>query len=59
HLKVRLLGRIPFRLQFPPELWDQVIDELRDNPTSLRECSRACRAWLPTTRHHLSRRIKF
>lgn len=53
------LRDVPFGLQLPPELWEQVIDQLSDNPSALRECSLTCRAWLPATRQHLFHRVEF
>ncbi|PSR75378.1 hypothetical protein PHLCEN_2v9136 [Hermanssonia centrifuga] len=42
---------------FPPELFDETLDHLWDDPKSLKACSLACRAWVPTTRLHLFRTV--
>ncbi len=37
----------------PPEIEERVIDELRYNVNTLRQCSLTCSRWLPRSRHHL------
>ncbi|OCH96235.1 hypothetical protein OBBRIDRAFT_718887, partial [Obba rivulosa] len=37
----------------PPDIVDNTIAFLYDDPSSLKACSLTCRAWLPTTRIHL------
>lgn len=41
----------------PVEVQEQVIDALRDDPSSLRVCSLVCHAWLPRARLYLFRSI--
>lgn len=43
--------------QLPPELFDEALDHLWDDPKSLKSCSLACRSWVPTTRLHLFRTV--
>ncbi|KAI3622584.1 hypothetical protein WG66_016006 [Moniliophthora roreri] len=39
--------------RLPPELFDQIVDELEDSLSDLKSCSLVCRDWLPRSRHHL------
>ncbi|KAJ6571688.1 hypothetical protein B0H19DRAFT_664790 [Mycena capillaripes] len=39
---------------FPLELVDMTIDFLFDDVLSLLKCSQVCKAWIPTSRYHLS-----
>lgn len=41
----------------PQELVDHIIDHLHDDPLTLSNCSRVCRGWLPTSRHHFFAKI--
>lgn len=43
---------------FPPELFDETLDHLWDDPKALSACSLTCRAWVPTTRLHLFRTVR-
>lgn len=45
---------MPVRV-LPPELVDEAIDHLWDDPKALQACSLTCRAWVPSTRLHLFR----
>ena len=36
-----------------PELYDRILDNLRDSPSALSACSTVWRSWLPTCRYHL------
>ncbi|KAF9459765.1 hypothetical protein BDZ94DRAFT_1312142 [Collybia nuda] len=47
------------RVNIPSEVYDVIIDHLHDDLNALLECSIVCRAWLPTTRLHLFREIRF
>lgn len=38
---------------FPAEIEDLVIDELRRDVQTLRQCALTCSGWLPRSRHHL------
>jgi len=42
----------------PPELVDEAIDHLWDDPEALQSCSLTCRAWAPSTRLHLFRTVR-
>lgn len=42
----------------PPELFDETLDHLWDDPIALQACSLTCRAWVPTTRLHLFRTVR-
>lgn len=42
----------------PPELYDESIDHLWDDPAALKACSLTCRAWVPSSRLHLFRTIR-
>lgn len=42
----------------PPEIFDETIDHLWDDPKSLEACSLTCRAWVPTSRLHLFRTVR-
>ena len=39
----------------PPELFDETLDHLWDDPKALQACSLTCRTWVPTARLHLFR----
>lgn len=41
----------------PPELVDEALVHLWDDPKALKACSLTCRAWVPTTRLHLFRTV--
>ena len=43
--------------KLPPELIDEALDHLWNDPDTLKTCSLACRSWVPTTRLHLFRTI--
>lgn len=42
----------------PPELYDQAIDHLWDDPKSLSACVLTCRGWVATSRLHLFRTVR-
>lgn len=42
----------------PPELFDETLDHLWDDPKALQACSLTCRSWVPTVRLHLFRTIR-
>ncbi len=42
----------------PPELFDETLDHLWDDPKALQACSLTCRAWVPTARLHLFRTVR-
>ncbi|KAI0784414.1 hypothetical protein C8Q75DRAFT_810190 [Abortiporus biennis] len=42
----------------PPELFDEAIDHLWDDPHALQACSLTCRSWLPSSRLHLFRTVR-
>ncbi|KAJ7578269.1 hypothetical protein C8J56DRAFT_750705, partial [Mycena floridula] len=39
--------------RFPNEIYDTIIDDVKDDPEVLPSGSLVCRAWLPRCRHHL------
>jgi len=41
----------------PLELWEQIIDCLSDDKTTLKSCSLTCQSWLPRTRYHTFSRV--
>ena len=43
--------------RLPPELLDEALDHLWDDPKSLKACALACRSWIPTSRLHLFRTV--
>lgn len=43
--------------RFPQELFDEVIDNLRDDMATLKSCSLVCQAWIRTTSIHLFRSL--
>ena len=45
-------------IRLPPELWDQAIDHLWNDPDTLRACSLTCKDWLPSSRYHLFRNVR-
>ncbi|PIL24520.1 hypothetical protein GSI_14276 [Ganoderma sinense ZZ0214-1] len=45
-------------IRLPPELCDQTIDHLWDDPDALRACSLTCKDWLPSSRYHLFRNVR-
>ncbi|GBE81687.1 hypothetical protein SCP_0400580 [Sparassis crispa] len=42
----------------PPELFDETIDHLWDDPPSLKACSLTCRSWIPSSRLHLFHTVR-
>ncbi|KAI0093886.1 hypothetical protein BDY19DRAFT_881973 [Irpex rosettiformis] len=42
----------------PPELFDETLDHLWDDPKTLQACCLTCRSWVPTARLHLFRTIR-
>ncbi|EMD38238.1 hypothetical protein CERSUDRAFT_113397 [Gelatoporia subvermispora B] len=42
----------------PPEIVDEAIDHLWDDPVTLKACSLACRSWVPSSRLHLFRTVR-
>ena len=46
-------------MHLPPELVDEIIDYLWDNVRALRACCLTHRTWLPRSRYHLFRSIRF
>lgn len=42
----------------PPELFDETLDHLWDDPKTLQACNMTCRSWVPTARLHLFRSIR-
>ena len=44
-------------LEFPQELSDHIFETLRNDSSSLKDCSLVCRAWLYATRTHLFRHV--
>ncbi|OCH92083.1 hypothetical protein OBBRIDRAFT_751976 [Obba rivulosa] len=45
-------------VMLPPELVDETIDHLWDDPVSLKACSLTCRSWVPSSRLHLFRTVR-
>ena len=43
----------------PPELLDNIVDLLHDQPETLRQCSLVAKSWVPRTRKHLFADVKF
>ena len=43
----------------PPEILDSIIDLLRDEPETLKECCLVAKSWIPCTRKHLFADIQF
>ena len=46
----------PFN-HLPWEISDAIIGHLHEDRPSLHSCALVCHAWLPSSRHHLSRRV--
>ena len=44
---------------FPPEILDQIVDHLHDEPAALEACCLVSKSWVPRTRTHLFTRVKF
>ena len=43
----------------PPEICDQIVDFLKDNPETLKQCCLTSKSWVPRTRKHLFSVVKF
>ena len=43
----------------PSEIHDAVIDQLYDEPTTLKACCLVSKSWIPRSRRHLSARVEF
>ncbi|KIJ34174.1 hypothetical protein M422DRAFT_263825 [Sphaerobolus stellatus SS14] len=44
--------------RLPPEIIDQIIDQLRGNNRALSKCNLVCRSWRPAARYHLFYEVK-
>ena len=42
----------------PNEIQDRILDFLHDSKPALKACALVCKAWLPTSRYHLTPVIK-
>ncbi|KAH9926814.1 uncharacterized protein B0H18DRAFT_1005721 [Fomitopsis serialis] len=51
------MGSQPLHVALPPELWDDIIDELSSNFPTLRACALTQRAWVPRTRRYLFKAV--
>ena len=49
----------PMSSYIPPELIDQIIDYLHNDPKSLNACALTAKDWLPSARYHRFRSIRF
>ena len=49
----------PMSCTLPPEIFDLVIDQLHDEPTTLKACCIVSKSWIPRTRRHLFAHVKF
>ena len=47
------------RPRFPPEIFDHLIDLLRNNRGTLKQCCLVSKSWISRTRKHLFARIEF
>ena len=52
-LESGLFGIRPFPGRIPPEIGDEIIDQLQDDVQSLRACALTCRDWHPRSRIYL------
>ena len=43
----------------PPEICDHIVDFLKDNPETLKQCCLTSKSWVPRTRKHLFAVVKF
>lgn len=43
--------------ELPPEVIDEALDHLWNDPNTLKACALTCRSWTPTTRLHLFRTV--
>lgn len=50
------VANIPY---LPPELFEEIVDHLADDPASLRRCAIAAKTFAPSCRRHLFRRVVF
>lgn len=53
-----MLNTYPQMSTLPPELFDETLDHLWDDPQSLHACMLTCRTWVPTARLHLFRTVR-
>ena len=58
-LALKTSSTSPMSSYIPPELIDQIIDYLYNDSKSLNACALAARDWLPSTRYHRFRSIRF
>ncbi|KZT69839.1 hypothetical protein DAEQUDRAFT_726152 [Daedalea quercina L-15889] len=49
---------MPAASVLPPELYDEAIDHLRDDPKALAACMLTCRGWVGTSRLHLFHTVR-
>ena len=45
--------------RLPPEISDSIVDLLQDEPQALKQCCLVYKPWVPRTRRHLFRRVRF
>lgn len=45
--------------QLPPEIADHIVDLLRDEPATLKQCCLVSKSWIPRARKHLFGEIEF
>lgn len=55
----RLTGLVQTAMSLPPETLDIIIDNLHDEPTTLKACCLVSKSWVPRTRSHLFARVVF
>jgi hypothetical protein len=44
---------------FPPEIFDIIVDQLREEPTALKACCVVSKSWIHRTRKHFFARVEF
>ncbi|KAF9644820.1 hypothetical protein BDM02DRAFT_3121298 [Thelephora ganbajun] len=49
----------PYQVHLPPEILDYIVDFLRDQPETLKQCCLVSKSWVSRTRKHLFANIEF
>ena len=57
--RLTVLVQTTMPCSFPPEILDQIVDHLHDDPAALGACCLVSKSWIPRTRMYLFTRVKF
>ncbi|KAF9644814.1 hypothetical protein BDM02DRAFT_3067122, partial [Thelephora ganbajun] len=49
----------PYQVHLPPEILDCIVDFLRDQPETLKQCCLVSKSWVSRARSHLFTNVEF